>query len=73
MKDSENMVTYTLTPEEVELMLVNKFGGRIQPVDSAMVAHQKQKQLQRQATLETYKARFAKANKSDTAVNSENS
>ena len=68
MKESENVKTYTLSPEEVEALLMDKFGGRIQPVDSVMVAHQKQKQQQRQATFEAYKNRFGKASKDNSSV-----
>ena len=44
----------------MESLLQERFGERIQPVDIAMVAHQRQKQQQRQAAIDMYKTKFNK-------------
>ncbi|MDR3562705.1 MAG: hypothetical protein P4N59_14895 [Negativicutes bacterium] len=59
MKENE-LKSYTLMPEEVEAILQNNFGDKLQPVDNVMLEQQKRKQQQHQANMETYKTRFQK-------------
>lgn len=45
-KEWKEVKTQTLTPEEIEALLLTNFGGKLQPVDSAKLAKQ-QKQRAR--------------------------
>lgn len=42
MKDWKEAKSYTLTPKEVEEMLATDFGGKVQPVDNALLAKLRQ-------------------------------
>ncbi|HEY3424910.1 MAG TPA: hypothetical protein VGL27_08960 [Negativicutes bacterium] len=54
MEEWNELKTYTLIPEELEALLLNDFGNKLQPVDSVKLA----KQRQQQAATEAYKNRF---------------
>ncbi|MDR3562703.1 MAG: hypothetical protein P4N59_14885 [Negativicutes bacterium] len=43
------LTVYALTPEEVESMLICRFGGKIEPVDKAGLARARQVQIQQEA------------------------
>lgn len=52
----EVLKVYTLTPEEIEALLVTDFGGKVQPVDTAKLSRLKQQR----ANMSAYKTRFTK-------------
>jgi hypothetical protein len=56
MKENSELKTYTLVPEELEALLSSDFGDKLQPVDSAKLA----KQRQQQAALKANEIRFRK-------------
>jgi hypothetical protein len=60
MQEYGDLKSYTLMPEEIEALLMADFGEKIQPVDKVLLAKHRQQQHQQQATMEAYKARFAK-------------
>jgi len=51
MEEMDNLKIYSLMPEEVETLLAQWYGGKIQPVNGAMLESQKQKQRRAQASL----------------------
>ena len=50
-----------LVPEEIEALLQNTFGDKLQPINNEMLEHQKRKQQQLQENMETYKTKLQKA------------
>jgi hypothetical protein len=56
MTAKDELKSYTLSPEELEIMLSADYGGKLQPVDRAKLSKQKQQK----ANVAAYKARFAK-------------
>lgn len=58
MTKINGLKTYTLSPGEIEALLVTDFGGKLQPVDSAKLSRLKQQQ----AKAAVYKTRFSKPN-----------
>jgi hypothetical protein len=43
-QDWKEAKNYTLTPQEIEKLLMDSFGDKIQPIDSAKLAKQRQQQ-----------------------------
>ncbi len=54
--DSNEVRVQTLKPEEIEAMLVNDFGDKLQPVDGAKLMRQRQQH----AAMAANKLRFQK-------------
>ena len=55
MAGKDELKTYILTPEEIEVLLLSDFGDRLQPVDGAKLSRLKQ----RQANAANNKMRFS--------------
>ncbi|SEP46268.1 hypothetical protein [Propionispora vibrioides] len=58
MTEINGLKTYTLSPSEIEALLLTDFGGKLQPVDGVKLSRQKQQQ----AKAAVYKTRFSKPN-----------
>jgi hypothetical protein len=43
-QDWKEAKNYTLTPQEIEKLLMDSFGDKIQPIDNAKLAKQRQQQ-----------------------------
>lgn len=60
MKVLSDLKSYTLSSEQIESLLMNEYGGKLQPVDNVMLAKQRQQKEHREATYQAYKNRFQK-------------
>ena len=57
MEETDDLKTYCITPEEVESLLMDRYGGRIQPIKGALSERQKREKKRNQGNLEAYKAK----------------
>ncbi|MDR3589977.1 MAG: hypothetical protein P4N41_10000 [Negativicutes bacterium] len=54
--DGYELKTQTLSPEEIEKLLLHEFGGKIQPIDNEKLARQHRKN----AGIAAFKSKFRK-------------
>lgn len=52
-QDWKEIKNYTLTPAEIEKLLMDSFGDKIQPIDSAKLAKQRQQQAKYREKIQT--------------------
>jgi len=52
-QDWKETKNYTLTPAEIEKLLMDSFGDKIQPIDSAKLAKQRQQQAKYREKIQT--------------------